>query len=110
MLFQPVRLRYVAYALSVVNIAGTGYALGISEPLHAGVHAGLAALLGIWGWRGSRRAHATRAFDADDRDRLEMLEEALLEQRREFAEAQERLDFAERMLAQSAERRSSQLP
>jgi hypothetical protein len=91
-----------AFVASVVNIAGAGFAVGLGEPGHTAVHVGLAALFGFVAHR-LRPARADTA--GDDAGRLEALEDEMLAQRRELAEAQERLDFAERLLAQSAEQR-----
>lgn len=91
-----------AFVATVVNIAGAGFAVGLGEPGHTAAHVGLAAVFGFVAHR-VRPARAEAA--GGDTGRLEALEDEMLAQRRELAEAQERLDFAERLLAQSAEQR-----
>lgn len=101
--FMSPRIRPFAWVAGIFNVAGFGAAAGAAEPAHAALHAGLAAAFGLWAWRIGRRAETPRL--AGDQERLEELEAEMLEQRRELSEAQERLDFAERLLAQAAESR-----
>ena len=90
----------VAIVLSAINLVGVGFAAGAAEPWHAGIHAALGLGFGLW----AQRLRATpRALPADDR--LAALEDDMSELRRELAEAQERLDFAERVLAQPPDTR-----
>ena len=89
----------IAILLSAVNLVGVGFAAG-AEPWHAGIHAALGLGFGLW----AQRLRGTpRALPADDR--LAALEDDMSELRRELAEAQERLDFAERVLAQPPDTR-----
>ena len=85
----------IAIVLSAVNLVGVGFAAGAAEPWHAGIHAALALGFGLWAQRLRHRV----PFLPDD-ERLAALEMDVSELRRELAEAQERLDFAERVLAQ----------
>jgi HAMP domain-containing protein len=92
----------VALALNGLNLLGGGYALGGNEPSHALAHAVLAIVFGFWALR-LRQDRAERAegrVEAAEGDRLESLEGELGRLRQELSEAQERLDFTERMLAQ----------
>jgi hypothetical protein len=92
-----------AVVLSILNVAGAGFAAGAAEPWHAGIHAGLA--LAFWSWaQRQRQARVEARAEALDRPvRLEALETDVIDLRREVAEIQERLDFTERMLAQGQE-------
>jgi hypothetical protein len=98
MTFKPALWRPIAFGLSAVNLVAVGFAASAAEPWHAAVHAGLAMAFGAWAQR-LRRAPG----GADRDERLEMLEDDVGEMRRELSEAQERLDFAERLLAQRRE-------
>jgi hypothetical protein len=98
MTFKPALWRPIAFGLSALNLVAVGFAAGAAEPWHAGVHAALAVAFGSWAQR-LRRAPG----GADRDERLEMLEDDVGEMRRELNEAQERLDFAERLLAQRRE-------
>ena len=75
-------------------------AAGAAEPWHAGIHATLA--LAFWSW-GQRLRQAPR--EVGELPRVEALELEVSELRRELGEAQERLDFTERMLAKGVEAR-----
>lgn len=89
-----------ALALGALNLVGVGFAAGGAEPVHAGVHAVLAVAFWSWAQRlREKREDGGRLPRADD------LELEVGELRRELGEVQERLDFAERMLAQRAETR-----
>jgi hypothetical protein len=94
--------------LSIVNLAAVGVAAGASEPWHAAGHAALALVLGLWSqklrpstWGGevTDRVHQATL----DQDRLNLLEADLTQLRMELSEAQERLDFAERLLMRGRE-------
>jgi hypothetical protein len=90
----------IAILLSAVNLVGVGFAAGAAEPWHAGIHAALGLGFGLWA---QRLRGPSRALPADHR--LAALEDDVSELRRELAEAQERLDFAERVLAQPPDTR-----
>jgi predicted outer membrane protein len=91
----------VAMGLGVLNVLGAGYAAGADEPWHAAIHAVLALAFGSWA---QRLRQAPRGDEAQARlDGLEDLEFEVSKLRQELSEAQERLDFAERLLAQGAE-------
>jgi hypothetical protein len=100
MTFKPAIWHPIALVLTALNIAGVGAAAGAAEPWHAGIHAVLG--LAFWSWA-QRLRQPTGA--AADPERLETLELEVGQIRRELGEAQERLDFTERMLAQGREAR-----
>jgi hypothetical protein len=95
MTFKPATWQPIAVVLSVVNWVGAGLAIGSGEPVHATLHVGLAAAFALW----AQRLRAT-PIGSDTQARIEALEADLMEMRRELSEAQERLDFAERLMAQ----------
>jgi hypothetical protein len=90
----------IAVVLSVLNLVGVGFAAGAAEPWHAGGHAALGLL--FWSWAQRLRQVPPQA---ERTDRLDALELEVSQIRRELVEAQERLDFTERMLARGAETR-----
>ena len=103
MTFKPAVWYPIAVVLSVVNLAATGFAARAAEPLHATIHAALALAFGLWAVR-LRPVSGGSELEA----RLEALEAELGEPgalRRELGEMQERLDFAERLLAKEPETR-----
>jgi hypothetical protein len=101
MTFKPAIWRPIAIVLSALNLVGVGYAAGAAEPWHAAVHAALALAFGLGAQR-LRQGSGGSELQA----RLEALEAELGEPgelRQELSEIQERLDFAERLLAQGPE-------
>jgi hypothetical protein len=96
--------RPVAWALSVVNIGGAGFHIALEQPQVAFLHLLLAGGAAFWAVRGGRKREAEPLAPGTE-ERMEQLEAELMHQRQELLEAQERLDFAERLLAQSAERK-----
>jgi len=100
MTFKPATWQPIALVLSVVNVAAAGFAARSAEPWHAALHAALAVAFGVWAIR-LRQGDAGGEVEA----RLEALEVEMGNVRRELGEAQERLDFAERLLAQVEARR-----
>lgn len=101
MTFKPTIWRPIAAVLSVLNVVGAGFAAQSAEPWHAGVHAALGLGFGLWAqrlWRGPART-------TEGQERLELLEAEMSDLRQELGEAQERLDFTERLLAQGQEAR-----
>jgi hypothetical protein len=89
-----------ALGLSALNLVGVGMAAGAAEPWHAGIHATLA--IAFWSWAQRLRQAPP---ESGRLPRVETLELDVSELRRELGEAQERLDFTERMLAQGVEAR-----
>jgi hypothetical protein len=101
MTFKPAIWRPIAIVLSALNLVGVGFAAGAAEPWHAGVHAALALAFGLW----AQRMRQAPTGGSEVEGRLEELEAEVSNMRRELGEAQERLDFTERVLAQAAEAR-----
>jgi hypothetical protein len=100
MTFKPALWRPIAIVLSVINLVAVGFAAGSAEPWHAAGHAALALAFGLWAQR-LRQGPA----GGDREARLEVLEAEMSNLRLELTETQERLDFAERLLAQGQESR-----
>jgi hypothetical protein len=106
MTFKPGTWYPIAIALSVINLVGAGFAVGQAEPWHATIHAALGLAFGLWAQR-LRQGSGGSELQA----RVEALEAevgelgGLGDLRQELSEMQERLDFAERLLAQGPETR-----
>jgi hypothetical protein len=99
----------ISLVLSVVNLGAVWFAAGAGEPPHATLHAALALAFGMWAQRLWQRP-GEDAFQAslespEVRDDIDALDGEVGTLRQELSEMQERLDFAERMLAQGAEAR-----
>jgi hypothetical protein len=111
MTFKPAIWYPIAVVLSVLNWAGAGFAVGQAQPWHATVHAALALAFGLWAQRlrqgpgGSEVQARLEALGSDVQARFEALEADMSTLRQELSETQERLDFAERLLAQGPEAR-----
>ncbi len=90
----------IAVVLSVINLVGVGFAAGEPQPWHAAIHAALALAFGLWAQR-LRQGPAGSELHAP----LEGLEAEVDALRAEVAELHERMDFAERLLAQAPETR-----
>jgi hypothetical protein len=102
MTFKPAIWYPISVVLGVVNLAAVGFAAQSAEPWHAATHAALAVGFGLWAQRlRQRRKPGTPEFQTS----LEALETEMVKLREELTETQERLDFAERMLAQGQETR-----
>lgn len=96
----------IAVVLSGVNLVAVGVAAGAAEPWHAATHAALALGFGVWAQRLYQRRGGAEGQDRlEAREALEALEAEVGSLRGELGEVQERLDFAERMLAQAPEPR-----
>jgi hypothetical protein len=101
MTFKPAIWYPIAAVLSALNLVAVGFAIRPGEPpLHAAAHVALAVGFGLWA---RRLRQGPRGSDLEDR--LEALEFEVSRLRQELGEAQERLDFAERVLAQGQEAR-----
>jgi hypothetical protein len=90
----------IAIVLSVINLVGVGFAAGEPQPWHAALHAALALAFGLWAQR-LRQGPGGSELQAP----LEGLESEVDALRAEVAELHERMDFAERLLAQVPETR-----
>jgi len=102
MTFKPAIWFPISTVLTLGNLAGVAFAASTAEPLHATVHAGLAVVFGVWAQH--LRGKSTNV-KSDLQEPVEALEFEVGQLRQELNEAQERLDFAERMLAQGQETR-----
>ena len=100
MTFKPAIWYPIAVGLSVINLAAVGFAAGSAEPWHATAHAALALAFGFWAQRLRQGTGGS-----EPQARLEALEAEVSKQQQELSETQERLDFAERLLAQQPETR-----
>ena len=100
MTFKPAIWYPIAVVLSVINLVGAGFAAGQAEPGHATIHAALALAFGLWAQRLRQRPGGSELPAG-----LEALEAEVSKLRQELSETQERLDFAERVLAQGPEGR-----
>jgi hypothetical protein len=98
MTFKPAVWRPIAAVLSVANLVAVGFAAGSAEPWHATLHAGLALAFGAWAQRLGRGP----APLPQPEGRIEELAADVDQLRGELAEAQERLDFTERVLARES--------
>jgi hypothetical protein len=96
----------IALVLSVINLVAVGFAAGESQPWHAGIHAALALAFGLWAQR-LRQARGVSELQAplEVLEALDAIEADVSKLRQELNEAQERLDFTERLLAQRPEAR-----
>jgi hypothetical protein len=101
MTLKPAIWYPIAVVLSVINLVGAGFAVGQAQPSHAAVHVALALAFGFW----AQRLRQGRAGGSELEARLEALEFEVGTLRQELSETQERLDFAERLLAQGPEAR-----
>jgi hypothetical protein len=99
----------IAVLLSVVNVVAAGFAAGQTEALHATTHAALALAFGLWaqGLRSRRGGSEPESRLEAEGGRLEALEGDVSRLRQELNEAQERLDFFERLLARGPEVRKA---
>jgi hypothetical protein len=105
MTFKPAIWQPIAIVLSAVNLVAAGFAAASTEPWHAGVHAALTLAFGLWAQRLGQTRLRQAPGGGELLPRLEALEFEVSDLRRELSEAQERLDFAERVLAQPPETR-----
>lgn len=99
----------IAVGFSVLNLVGGGYAIGEGEPTHAVIHGVLALASWLWAGRllqGSRGSEGeARIETGENENRLEGIEAEMNNLRQQLNETQERLDFAERMLARGQDAR-----
>ena len=100
MTFKPAIWYPIALVLSGINLVAAGFATATAEPWHATGHVALALAFGFWAQR-----LRPGPGESEPQARLEGLEAEVSDLRRELSEAQERLDFTERVLAQAPESR-----
>ena len=101
MRFKPSVWFPISVVLAGLNVVAIAFAVG--EPWHAMAHGALAVGFGLWAQRLKQRRDRgleQQGIEAPDAERMEILEDELTKLRNELSEAQERLDFTERMLAQ----------
>ena len=102
MTFKPAVWYPITALLSAVNVVATGFAAAPGEPVHAATHAALALAFGLWAQR-LRQKRGEHERVGGREERLEALEAEVGNLQGELSETLERLDFAERKLAQEAE-------
>jgi hypothetical protein len=103
MTFKPSIWYPIAVVLTVINLAGVALATG---QVHATTHAVLAVAFGLWAARLRHRPGESGLPGGTDlQAKLDALDGEVGQLRHELTETQERLDFAERLLAQKAEAR-----
>ncbi len=100
MTFKPAVWYPIAAVLSAINVGAVWFAAQPGEPWHATGHAALAVAFGLWAQRLRQRRDGNALQTG-----LEDLELEVGSLRQELGEAQERMDFTERMLAQEADAR-----
>lgn len=104
MTFKPRIWFPIAAVLSLLDLGAVWPAAMAAEPLHATTHAVLAVAFAVWAVR-LRLGTGARGLEAE-LDEMELENNAI---HLELAEAREKLDFAERVLAQGdPQRRSDQ--
>jgi hypothetical protein len=101
MTFKPALWKPIAIVLSAVNLVAVGFAAGAAQPYHAASHAALGLAFGLW----AQRLRLPPREGGEVEERLDLLEGEVSSLRRELTEAQERMDFAERLLVRGAEAR-----
>lgn len=101
MTFRPAIWYPIAVVLTILNLVAVGFAVRPAEPWwHPTIHAALALVFGLWARRLRPGPGGSKA-----QVRPEALEAEVDELRAEVAELHERMDFAERLLAQGPETR-----
>ncbi len=103
MIFKRAIWYPIAIILSGLNLVGVGFAAGQAQAWHAGVHAGLALAFGLWAQR-MRQGPTATEFPVP-LEAFESLEAEVSRLRDDLSEAQERLDFTERLVVQGQEAR-----
>ena len=108
MTFKPAIWYPIAVVLSVINLVAAGFAAQAAEPLHATTHAALALAFGLWAQRlrlrrgGSDLQARLEALEGgESSEEVQALRNELDTVRRELSELNERVDFAERLLART---------
>jgi hypothetical protein len=101
MTFKPALWYPIAIVLSAINLVAVGFAAGEAEPWHAAIHSALALAFGLWAQRLRRLPRGSELVQ----DQFDALEAEVGRLGQDVSEMQERLDFAERVLAQGAEAR-----
>ncbi len=103
MTFKPRIWFPIASILSAVNLGAVWFAAAPGEPLHATGHAVLAVAFAMWAQRLKSRLRSDARMSSGAHEVAPGVDTLALdvdELRQQLAETQERLDFAERVLAQ----------
>jgi hypothetical protein len=102
MRFRPSLWFPIAVILAGANLIYVPFVSG--DPWHAFAHGAVGVAFALWAQRLKQRRDAERgeqrAVAAGGSERVEVLEDEMTKLRQELSEAQERLDFTERMLTQ----------
>src|SRR5438445_11956341 len=102
MTFKPAIWYPITVVLSAFNLVAVGFTA--AEPWHAATHAALALGFGLWAQRLRQGLRGSGLQGGSElQARLDALEAEVSKLRQELSETQERLDFAERLLAQGRE-------
>lgn len=104
MIFKPSTWYPIALALSVLNLVAIGFTARPDAPAHAAVHAVLALGFGLWARRLRLATSPASPVGSELSGRFEALDAEVTRLRQELTETGERLDFAERLLAQAREK------
>ena len=109
MTFKPSIWYPIAVVLTVLNLIAVGFAARPAEPWHATIHAALALAFGLWARRlrpgpGESGLHELQLQVEEYAAALEDTQNTLTNQAAQLAELHERVDFAERLLAQARDR------
>jgi len=106
MTFKPKIWLPISIAFSLLNLVAVGFAARTAEPLHATTHAAVALAFGLWAVHlRSKLVGGVARGGGELESRVEALEGEMGNLVQQLTETQERLDFAERVLAQSPETR-----
>jgi hypothetical protein len=110
MTFKPATWYPIAIVLSGINVVAAWFAARQGEPSHAAVHVAIAVGFALWALRLRPRPGAGEPGAGSEtlegvQGQFAALEGEMNRLRRELTEAQERLDFVERLLAQGRETR-----
>ena len=99
------------FPIAVILAAGNLIAVPIyaGEPWHSFAHGAVGVLFALWAQRLKQRRDAEpKAVEAGGGERVDVLEDEMTKLRQELSDAQERLDFTERMLTQKDPSRGKQ--
>jgi hypothetical protein len=113
MRFKPALWFPIAVILAAVNLVYVPFVSG--DPWHAFAHGALGVGFALWAQRLKQRRDAERgeqrgAVEAGSGERVDVLEDEMTKLRQELSDAQERLDFTERMLTQHDQTRGKPQP
>jgi hypothetical protein len=103
MTFRPAIWYPISIVLAGLNLVGVGFAAGEAQAWHAGGHAALALVFGLWSQR-MRQGPVHGEFPIQQ-EALEAIEAEVNRLRDDLSETQERLDFTERLVVQTQEAR-----